>query len=436
MDLNLCIAITALCTALVCHTVLRRESYFGLPLAYLLALVIIHLPGAVVMAISQSAAVQEFQKSVTGFRIATTGIAAYSVGVFLFGRRKRVAVASRETEQTVASRGFMMLGVCATLLFPFVVGVPTLGALVRQAGFSWVLSSAIMLKASIATKNYRSAAMWMALISCYPLYTLLFTGFLAGASFTLMLALCPALLLLRKTSRILLALLAYFFVFITAFVNYMANRDAIRDVVWSGASLSDRVETIITGFTELLAPSLDDYSQIFGVLERLNQNYFLGIAAERLDSGAISYLHGSTIIDAMLSLVPRALWSEKPIFAGSGSLVRDATGLMLSDISAWGVGNVMELYLNFGYAGVVLGFLLIAKLFCLLDRALEASLDSNDPPKFLMISIVCVALVFPEGSFVDIVGAAGAACTIGLFFMGLSSIHGNSRRALGGIPRR
>ena len=90
---------------------------------------------------------------------------------------------------------------------------------------------------------------------------------------------------------------------------------------------------------------------------RLNQNYFIGLASENIDSGSVHYLYGRSISDALLALIPRAIWSEKTVYGGSPDIVRDMTGLWLNPDTSWGVGNVMEFYINFGIPGLVAGFL-------------------------------------------------------------------------------
>ena len=49
------------------------------------------------------------------------------------------------------------------------------------------------------------------------------------------------------------------------------------------------------------------------------------------------------------------------------------TGLELNQDTSWGVGNVMEFYINFGLPGVVIGFLVLGWLIGALDfRAASA----------------------------------------------------------------
>ena len=62
---------------------------------------------------------------------------------------------------------------------------------------------------------------------------------------------------------------------------------------------------------------------------RLNQNYFVGLAARRIQEDQVGYLYGRTIWEGVEALVPRVLWPDKPVFGGSGDIVADMTGLHL-----------------------------------------------------------------------------------------------------------
>ena len=64
--------------------------------------------------------------------------------------------------------------------------------------------------------------------------------------------------------------------------------------------------------------------------KRLNQNYFVGLAARRIQEGQVDYLEGESVWEGLQALVPRAFWPEKPVYAGSPQIVSKMTGLQLS----------------------------------------------------------------------------------------------------------
>ena len=79
------------------------------------------------------------------------------------------------------------------------------------------------------------------------------------------------------------------------------------------------------------------------------------------------FARGETIWHAIIAPVPRALWPNKPIVAGSGDLVSRYTGIMFAEGTSVGIGPVMEMYVNFGSAGVFVGFIVIGLFLGYID---------------------------------------------------------------------
>ena len=142
---------------------------------------------------------------------------------------------------------------------------------------------------------------------------------------------------------------------------------------------------------------------------RLNQNFFVGLAAQRIKQGQVDYLVGDSVWEGVLSLVPRALWPEKPVFAGSPQIVSKMTGLRLSPTTSFGVGNVMEFQINFGIPGVVIGFFLLGWLIGTLDLKAAEAESRGDLGGVILLFLPAVALIQPNGSLVDLFGGAAAA---------------------------
>jgi hypothetical protein len=173
--------------------------------------------------------------------------------------------------------------------------------------------------------------------------------------------------------------------------------------------LRDRLSTITDAASRahFIDPgNLDDLGALNG---RLNQNYFVGVAADRLDNGVSDYLHGKSLRDGFEALVPRAAWANKQVVAGSTHMVADATGLNLDEQTSWGVGNVMEFYINFGWAGIVVGFTLLGFVIAWLDKRAAKAEMQGDFGGMVLFFLPCVALIQPGGSFVEMTSGAAAA---------------------------
>jgi hypothetical protein len=196
---------------------------------------------------------------------------------------------------------------------------------------------------------------------------------------------------------------------VSLFVSFFSIRNDFRELAWAGAGLSDRIAAITPLFTdiELVDPTNPDH--LYALEERLNQNYFVGVAAERLGRGDIDYWYGESFWQGLVALVPRALWPSKPVTGGSGRMVADLTGLELDENTAWLVGPVLELYANFALVGVLLGFALLGYVFGKLDRLCAIRLAEGRFGDSLMYFLPCVALVQPLGSVVELTSGCAAA---------------------------
>jgi hypothetical protein len=103
------------------------------------------------------------------------------------------------------------------------------------------------------------------------------------------------------------------------------------------------------------------------------------------------------------------VWKDKPATGGGGTLVRELTGLNLSDKSAWGVGNVLEFYSAFGLWSLIPCFIGLGWLLGWLDRKSASLLGSADPSRSFLYFLPAVTLIQPIGSIVEIVGGVFAA---------------------------
>ena len=85
------------------------------------------------------------------------------------------------------------------------------------------------------------------------------------------------------------------------------------------------------------------------------------------------------------------------------------TGLELDQSTSFGVGNVMEFQINFGMAGVIIGFLVLGWLIGTLDRKAAIAEQKGDLGKAILFFLPAVALIQPNGSMVELVSGSAAA---------------------------
>jgi hypothetical protein len=189
----------------------------------------------------------------------------------------------------------------------------------------------------------------------------------------------------------------------------MRDRKDIRDVVWTGGDLISRfqkVEDMVRGF-EFFNPYDSDH--LDRIDARLNQNTMVGAAVDYIASSPDAYAGGETLVEALLAFIPRILWPEKPVAAGSGTWVSRYTGITFDETTSIGMGQVLEFYINFGTAGVVIGFLLLGTVIAVVDGVARSRLVRANWPAFVLWYVPGTTLLQAGGSLVEITSSAAAA---------------------------
>ena len=156
---------------------------------------------------------------------------------------------------------------------------------------------------------------------------LLVGGFLSYGAAAVMIVISVLAILGRSYWRAIGGIAVATLVGLTLFVNYFEHRENIRESVWGGASMENRVGTVSDMASNFHLIDLDSEKDLIALDQRLNQNLFVGLAATRIADGEVEYLNGQSVVDGVLALVPRAFWADKPITGGSGRIVADMTGL-------------------------------------------------------------------------------------------------------------
>lgn len=408
---------------------LRRDRVsLGLPVAYMIALLLIHLPGAYAFVVSNG--VYGGTATAVGMRLTAIGAVFFLVGVAaanslkLF-RPERPASPPGHPRYGAAppqppGPRYWMFCLLGGWLLVFgvstVIRIPTIGAAVDKGGAIWMLGVMLGLASAFQQRNPRQIAFWGLMMFIYPAMMLLVGGFLSYGS-TAVIVICSILFIAARRYWVSVAGLAVgSFLGLSIFVNYFVGRGELRAAVWGGASMDERLEVVGGIIRRFSWFSVDNPFHLNALDQRLNQNYFVGMAAERLELGLVDLLYGRSVWEGLLALVPRILWPEKPVFGGSGSIVADMTGLRLNENTSWGVGNVMEFYINFGTAGVAAGFAILGCALAILDRKTAEALSAGQLGQAFIFFLPCVAMIQPNGSIVELSGGAAAALLAAYFW--------------------
>src|SRR5690606_2889122 len=154
---------------------------------------------------------------------------------------------------------------------------------------------------------------------------------------------------------------------------------------------------------------VENSEHLWRVDDRLNQNHLVGRAVESIDTGLVEPALGGTLVEAALALIPRAIWPNQPVMAGSGGLVSPYPGPPFAGDTSVGIGHVMEWYVNFTMPGVVLGFALFGTVLVYVDRSAFVWLYRGHAGRFAMWFMPGISLLVVGGSFVELTGTAAAS---------------------------
>lgn len=379
----------------------------GLPVAYLSLLLLNHMPGAFAHAFGEGFLASTGAVEI-GIRLTAIGSVCFVGGVWLarFGNANILIKGAADRNRFWL---FCLIGGwTVTYGLAFLRSIPTVNAVVDNGAGIWILGVMLGLQAALYRGDYKWTYFWLTALAVYPVTGLLLSGFLSYATRAGLIVCCGLIISSRSLWRVIVGISLATVLGLTVFVNYFASRDAIRDAVWGGAALGERIDAVRGVFTlELFDPTNGKHLKALD--DRLNQNFFVGLAAQRIEEGQVSYLYGRSVWEAVLSVVPRALWPDKPVFGGSPKIVAEMTGLELSPTTAFGVGQVMEFYINFGIFGLVAGFLLLGWSLGTLDRKAAAAEIRGDLGRAILFFLPGAALIQPLGSLVELTGGTAAA---------------------------
>jgi len=394
----------------------RSTSGVGLVFVYVVTFGTIHWLAPMLMLIPSNQGL-DMEFTVDGLRQSALAMVAFAIGAeaawLLIERRRRESTSEGAPLRLPAAITSAYL-TTAVLLYVFIsplaARLPTIAALV--AAGSTLMAVAVGLKCWCAWLDKRTGTMWLWVASTgvFPVVTVLMQGFLGYgyAAALVVLGLVASFYPAKLRMTALAMLLAYGG--LSIYVTYMRDRTDIRETVWGGGSMDDRLTMIRSSFEqgEWFSPWDPDHFRRVNI--RLNQSFLVGAAVSYLSDGRThQYAAGSTLVDAALAIVPRALWPEKPETGGSGDLVTTYTGIKFAEGTSVGVGQVLELYVNFATAGVLVGFLVVGFIVGYLDRTSADHLVSGDAAGFMKRYMPGLSLLQVGGSLAEVVGTAAAS---------------------------
>jgi hypothetical protein len=335
------------------------------------------------------------------------------------------ALASRTTVVPRLINLYLISGtILYAILFSAAGRLPTVRALISTGSTLMVVG--ISLKCWNAWQSGRRGAMWLwlAAAGAFPILTVVTQGYLGYGFAATAMVFAFFVSFYRPQWKAMLLAIVLAYGGMSVYVTYMRDRGQIRDVVWGGASTSERVEQLTVTVRSFEWFDWRQFDHIERVSVRLNQNYLVGAAVWYLRRGHADFARGATFWEAALAVVPRAIWPDKPLAAGSGDVVSRYTGLRFGENTSVGVGQVLECYINFGSTGVFLGFLVIGGLLVLADRSAAIHLNRGDSGRFLLWYLPGLTLLQVGGSLTEVTAMAGASYVVAWIFVHAAAAAG------------
>ncbi|HZC22638.1 MAG TPA: hypothetical protein VE866_04805 [Candidatus Binatia bacterium] len=387
----------------------RNQVSLGLPIAYLYLLLLIHVPGAFAHVVGGDFLVNTDLIQIA-MRFVAIGAVCFVLGVW-WARRRSVPIVP--ISGNLDRKGFclfcLIVGWVSSFGLSPLYSIPSVSAAVLQGGAVWMLGVLLGLRTAVHNRDFRWIGFWLAALAVYPTAILLIGGFLSYGAAAVVLVFSVFAVSVRKYWQALGGVVLFVFLSMSVFVTYYQHRNEIRDQVWNGAPMDARIDSVMRAVNDFQFLDPTNRDHLYALDARLNQNYFAGLAARRIEQGRVSYLEGESVWEGLEALVPRAFWPDKPVFAGSPQIVSKMTGLRFRWDTSIGVGNVMEFQINFGTPGVVVGFLLLGWLIGTLDVRAAMAERRGELGKVILYFLPCVALIQPNGSLVELFSGSAAA---------------------------
>jgi hypothetical protein len=409
------------------HQWSKKIPSVGLPLIYLLSLSMIHWFGALIYTFPwykpTSAYLVSSGSSITnviaGFNESVYGVIAFGFGSIILAPRvlKQLKPAwlrevTREPElklpQTYITLGLLFLLVIA----PILSGIPGFAAMTTSGVSLFIVGLCLICWKSWYMGETRSFVNWLIIACSMPLITILTMGFIGYGAVASLVVLIFVFTFYRPRWKVIVTAILVLVLGLSVFVTYARDRNEIRASVWGGQSAQMRIERLwqtISKF-EFIDPFKQQHLELIDI--RLNQNVLVGKAVNYISSGYVDYANGETLGQAVLAAVPRILWPDKPVNAGSPELVSRYTGQQFARGTSVGVGQVLEFYINFGEIGVVLGFVVFGTILRIIDISAGQKLIYNNWVGFTSWFLPGLCMIQPGGSLVEIVGSTSASIVL------------------------
>ncbi len=351
----------------------RRMPSVGIPLAFTFNLLMNHYFGALIYALPWYST-EGYEFTYLGFEQTLYGMAAFAAGSLMIGPWIIANFSGRPSNVIIkphpklVTRYFQIGLITYFLLGPILGRIPTFATFVQSAWNLLIVSVCLLCWKAWTERKLFLIPIYLALSAVFPFFTSFNSGFLNYGIRALMAVLFFVATFFKPRWLVVMMVIVSVYMGLSLCETYFRDRDELREAIWHGElSASQRIERVLWTLTHFEWLDLTNQKHLKRIDGRLNQNDFVGKSIVYLGDDREAFARGSTFSDAIIALIPRFFWPNKPFYAGSGDLVTRYTGQQLSETTSFGIGYVMEFYINFGTPCVVIGFLILGVLIRIFD---------------------------------------------------------------------
>lgn len=398
----------------------KRLGGVGLTFAFLLNLWLNHWPAAVIYLLpwylvydledSLSVVEAGFEQAtyaLLGFAVGSVIVAPFLVRLFQFASPKKIIHAAEPR----LAKMYLVIGLlCFLARFSFIGRLVTLNVLIAAGTNSLLVGLCLTFWQAWREKRRTAFLGWLLVALSFPFFTVTIMGFLAFGVMLFFSIFAFIASFVRPRWKLIVATLLLAYLGLSFYGSYIRDRNIIREIVWGQqAPLADRISQLYltVGTLEWFNPF--NPIHLYFIDLRLNMNLLEGRAVEYLGSGNVEYAGGATLWWSIIGMIPRTVWPGKPTVAGGSELASRYTGIEFAEGTSVGIGLVMEFYVNYGAAAVILGFLCLGVILTVVDSAAGRRLLKGDWKGFTLWFLPGLAMVNPGNSLVEVTTSVGAA---------------------------
>jgi hypothetical protein len=251
------------------------------------------------------------------------------------------------------------VGTLFELLYPFVATIPTVSTAVSCLSSLERIGLFILLWSALHNGRWQRFIVALSVFFAISIVMSFATGF----SFLRVNALLPMLIIglfhRGVTWKSLVTLPVAILALITAMSAWLETRSIIRSGSLEGLPWSDKLAAFFGEYFFALF-SFDPDNLVLAVFDRVDMT---AILAEQVayQPELEPYAYGDTMFSSFYTLIPRAVWPDKPDVAGGSEFVARFTGMWrpIDDETSIGLPYPFELYANGGPWLVIAGLALI-----------------------------------------------------------------------------